>query len=759
MVGAESLQPAITRRLFSRRARLEAEVTRSHRHRVGRTGGGRQRVRRGGCASGRTPSEMVRIRPGRPVHRRLRRVLLAMALGPSLALSVTAAGATSRPLAPLAWHAEDVVPALGVYLGQVGVPHRDEMPRRGDDRDRGRHDPRIVGRGRHLCAHGGAEGHTRGERRSCLSTAICYAVTANEEDQSGFNALEGYWILKSTDGGTTWKRVYEDSIGTQFGSGAVRRRSRVRRPRGAWQEVRVSRSTRRSSSPPTAGPRGRSSHRSARTTRPSPSSRCPADAWNLCRRGPGRVLQGCRGRDDRRRGDLDAVDAARPAGRRVERRLHERGRLPRDRGGRRSDDLYSTTDLGATWSAVPVAGGAYLSQVTCVSAMACFTVGSSATSGLNSRGAAFATSDGGTTWSKLSVPTAITDLSSIACSTATSCAVQGTNVRNVDLSLRLHGTSISPTSHPYQLGVESIDGAACPTPSTCMVAVDVATGSGQYLATSTASQARRAVGSVRAPARSGLRGLPHVRRATALRGCGRQHLREPGERSYLDVTSDGGRHWAPRLSSRSGFGDVSCGAPTTCVAETFSGFARTTDGGVHWLRDVLPSSESAYSVSCPTARLCVAAGVADHLPVELRSTDGGASWVVEPTGLKRSAFLSSVACTSTTRCVVIGATSDVEIPATPYLAVSVDGGRHWRRRHLTGLDDVSTASCSDRGLCVAEGLDASGNLGLASPSTAGAVVRDADAAGRDTARRRVRTAGLHPDDGHRERWRRLAAAW
>ncbi|HLK44715.1 MAG TPA: hypothetical protein VKT18_01945, partial [Acidimicrobiales bacterium] len=185
-------------------------------------------------------------------------------------------------------------------------------------------------------------------------------------------------------------------------------------------------------------------------------------------------------------------------------------------------------------------------------------------------------------------------------------------------------------------------------------------------------------------------------------------------RSFLDVTQNGGRTWAPRFAAPSLISSISCATAAACVAVDANVVIRTIDGGATWKRSKLPSSDHFNEVACPTTAHCVGVGDDHNLPVELVSVDGGVRWSVERTGLGKQADLFDVACPSLHLCIAIGDRSEfTSSSGSPYLVASTDGGLRWRQRPFRGLVAVGSAGCTDRGLCVATGLTSSFGSGLA----------------------------------------------
>jgi hypothetical protein len=651
----------------------------------------------------------------------LRRCVIAGVLIATLALGTESASLAevARP-APAAWHLEDALPPLARFLGAGACTSPSDCLLGAATPSGGGLILRSTDTGATYAPTTVPPGMPGVNAIACPSSTVCFAVTSNEQSEGAFLPTSGYWILKSTDGGVTWTKVYEDPGGDPFGGATL---DTISCPSTTWcmaagpgefLDATILVSADGGSTWTEESPFGPDN---ATVTVESVS--CPAagtcmavgqDAfftgvavattdggvtWTplTLPSSPDEVSSvAC----------TSAVDCVAVA------------------NGGFQNDLFTTTDLGATWTQLSVAVGDSLRAVSCVDALHCVVVGSGSGGGLSSSGVAFATADGGATWSPVSVPKVAASVDNVACGAPTSCIIQATNAHDVQLTMRLHDSSISPSVLPYQTGAEWIVEASCPTPTRCTAVFEVATTSGQYLAVSTASGLGGPWASyVRLPGADDLESIA----CPSTTVCVAAVLSATGvtvDHSYLDVSHDGGRHWAPRLAVVGQFGVVSCATAAVCVALTPNGVARTEDGGSTWHRVVLAKQDNLYDMSCPTSRLCVAVGSVAQLPVEFRSVDGGVTWTVERTGLPKRFSLYDVACTSAARCVVLGARSDIVVPNTPYLAASVDGGRTWRPRHFRGLDFVDAAGCSRRGMCVADGTEASLAFGLAGSADGGA---------------------------------------
>lgn len=143
----------------------------------------------------------------------------------------------------------------------------------------------------------------------------------------------------------------------------------------------------------------------------------------------------------------------------------------------------------------------------------------------------------------------------------------------------------------------------------------------------------------------------------------------------------------------------------------------TTDGGAHWTSHVFGPSASmgVQAISCPTTRVCWAAGAGPSgQPEVARSLDGGTHWqLLTPADWASAAYSwwpNSIDCVSAATCWLAGETADsIQNPA---VAKTTDGGRSWST--FSNLPTVTPngngdtyalngISCTSAGTCVAVG--------------------------------------------------------
>ena len=132
----------------------------------------------------------------------------------------------------------------------------------------------------------------------------------------------------------------------------------------------------------------------------------------------------------------------------------------------------------------------------------------------------------------------------------------------------------------------------------------------------------------------------------------------------------------------------------------------TIDGGKTWTAQslTLNPAPALTAVSCPSVRLCMAAGLSTSgtAGVVVTTGDGGASWsqAAVPTG---AIDVSGVVCASPTDCTAIATDG-----TTFWSARSTDFGQTWEREGdlPAGLLDASNLSCALGAACLVTGYTA-----------------------------------------------------
>jgi photosystem II stability/assembly factor-like uncharacterized protein len=134
----------------------------------------------------------------------------------------------------------------------------------------------------------------------------------------------------------------------------------------------------------------------------------------------------------------------------------------------------------------------------------------------------------------------------------------------------------------------------------------------------------------------------------------------------------------------------------------------TRDGGVTWRLQRTPDTGDLFwAISCPNVHDCWAAGRtgegASARGVIVATTDGGARWHQQQTPASSRTF-EGISCTSARDCTATGWNG-----ASGVVAKTTDGGDHWQLLSPpAGASNLGTISCSRRGYCVAAGSSGAG---------------------------------------------------
>jgi len=339
--------------------------------------------------------------------------------------------------------------------------------------------------------------------------------------------------------------------------------------------------------------------------------------------------------------------------------------------------VEATSNGGSSWQTLGLPssqpeGAAYLRAVSCGSPASCVAVGSTQpSSGLPGASAIIDVgSPGGSAMNPVAVPSNVADLVAVSCYGSTTCVALGQSPQGSPVILESSDGGKSWSSVPVPSGVTKVVSVSCASAADCLTLATTASTASQY------------------------------------------YFGPPG---VVLSTNDGGASWtsigplalssgnSPKLPSVLHPESISCPTPVECVAtvSNFSGIVYSTDGGHTWLAGTeseassinksglgfLAQLSSATVVSCSTASDCVAAG---SFGLTWRSDDGGATWnpeILLPIGyssyylpgqgagypyLGQSASQIGLSCTSPSECVLASgqsayATSDggVVPPSAP----------------------------------------------------------------------------------------------
>ena len=191
-----------------------------------------------------------------------------------------------------------------------------------------------------------------------------------------------------------------------------------------------------------------------------------------------------------------------------------------------------------------------------------------------------------------------------------------------------------------------------------------------------------------------------------------------GDAGAVYATADGGTTWRIQSAAVPGgfFLAISCASRAVCVATGNGGAVfSTVDAGRTWHGQSLTNVSLINGIDCVTTTVCEAvaySGHADAFGVALRTTDGGLSWVEQP--LPSSVpFPEAVACPSIDTCVAVGQNTVLNgSRQVGVIAVTRDGGTTWRRRQVPdGYTNLSGVDCPDIAMCEAVGYGPKAVLG------------------------------------------------
>jgi len=356
------------------------------------------------------------------------------------------------------------------------------------------------------------------------------------------------------------------------------------------------------------------------------------------------------------------------------------------------------SDVSSGWQVLPgpgVADGLPTAQLTCLSADTCYALGvvsdepsSSSAPGSPPNDAIATTTDGGQTWTPVTLPAAISG-SRLFCLTATTCTLLGIGAGGSSVFLQSAdgGRTWSSEPGPSELTADDfVGGLACTTAIRCTAIAmphQVAAGSGDIMSLTTSDDGQSWS---EAPLPAGFNGIPDGLTCTSQGDC-------------VVVGSD------------KGFPGGNAGA------------AYSRDGGATWTSSTVPPGASdLHSVSC-SGSFCIASSLLSASSTErsiLTSGDGGATWSeVMTTGLASDVMplTTSFSCPTSTDCWTGGTVPPpggggaVQISdAQGLLAQSVDDGHTWQDAALPSTAHaVMTVSCPTATDCYALAVVGSAN--------------------------------------------------
>ena len=342
--------------------------------------------------------------------------------------------------------------------------------------------------------------------------------------------------------------------------------------------------------------------------------------------------------------------------------------------GTRGSESAKPTVLVVANPVNPVMSGVMLTSISCPSASHCVAGGGTLTGGKLATGLSFFSTDGGSSWSRGTLPTGLRTgtFFSISCPTVSHCVAaydaaggnSDAEAGGVALLSTDGGASWSEemSSSVSDFGTGFMAAISCPSASHCVAAGDDGSGG-----------------------------------------------------SLVSVSNDGGISWSTVSGVGPSFG-LSCSTVTLCVGVSPASVSR--DGGASWSNSYGQNLPGQSEISCFTISHCVTVGSSGLGPGGTYSTNGGQSWSAGtmPMSLSVSCSeegrsgncLNGIACPSVSLCTAVG-TGGVSyggIKSSPHgLAVFTrNGGVSWTEGLLPdGVGELESVTCPKIDRCVAVG--------------------------------------------------------
>ncbi len=333
----------------------------------------------------------------------------------------------------------------------------------------------------------------------------------------------------------------------------------------------------------------------------------------------------------------------------------------------------------------------------CPSASTCFAVGVLGTS----TGSIDVTANGGTTWSRQTVPTSTGPLAGIACPTTSMCEAVGQSSSSRGTVLGTTNGGATWTGQSVPGASVALGGVACPSTSVCIAVGESSGGAGVVLSTTNAGttwSARSLPGGTGSLASVS---CPSTLVCTAVGG--------PAQNATSVTTSNGGVSWSAKSvpGSVGELAAVSC--PTTALCEAVGedptssvGVIVASVGGGPWTAQTVPVGVDQLSgVWCPTSSFCAAVGDAI---ITTTDAGAGATWNSQALPGQVNA-LAAVSCESATACEAggslttgLGAVVGSTAPTTS-----------WSNQTLPyAVDPFAGSACPSSSSCFAVGTDTTG---------------------------------------------------
>jgi hypothetical protein len=316
--------------------------------------------------------------------------------------------------------------------------------------------------------------------------------------------------------------------------------------------------------------------------------------------------------------------------------------------------------------------------MTCPSESTCYAVG-------NGKGGllSYKTSDGGSSWSSLSVPPGIVIANQFSCPTVSTCFVAGFQTSSGSAQNVLLMTTDGGENWTIKPFLVRGGGINCPSPTTCEAVV----GGNNY--------------------QRGTDTVPH---------------------EYVYWSTDAGTSWREVSDVPSGLlPSLDCPTATTCIGLAYSypstapfiESLRTNDGGQTWQYARLPLRGIAlHAPSCSDADHCVAIAQTVQVPnsrmqgqlVALTSTNGGQTWQTHslPADVATDGIVTGLSCPTDAQCwAAILLHQEMGSPQ-PVIVTTSDGGGSWQQDPIADpcapdgcYTDIQTLQCPAPSACLA----------------------------------------------------------
>jgi hypothetical protein len=392
--------------------------------------------------------------------------------------------------------------------------------------------------------------------------------------------------------------------------------------------------------------------------------------------------------------------------------------------GQYTDSSGDTLSLGVAWNGTswalqttpnPVGVSVTsLSQVSCVSATACETSGSSQVTSSSAQ-AVLAGSWNGSSWTiqhAASPQGAVTNnLSAVSCTSTAFCEAVGSrfaasSATTVALAQTWNGTTWKIQKTPGPSGGMTLTGVSCVSTAFCEAVGSIpGTGGGAEIWNGTAWALQTVPGG----------------NLTAVSCTSASFCMAAGSDGHVDIWN--GTSWSSQMTSASlmSLSGVSCTSATSCEAvgdDTDFNAAAEGWNGTSWTAQTVPvpsngSSPTLSAVSCTGAGSCEAVGTytsgttSDEVP--LAEVWNGTAWTAQSAPVPASAFISLLAgvwCTSAKFCTAAGQYTPGTGPSGT--VAEVWNGTAWKlantpNRLYAGQNSLASVSCGASTACTAVG--------------------------------------------------------